>query len=79
MRTGAVRDRIRRTEDTAMADKLYVVMTVECQNCKTNQKVHVAAHTGFAQMGDQTIQCIRCDNHFKVSVPDRIVGGSFPA
>jgi hypothetical protein len=30
-------------------------------------------------MGDQTIQCIRCDNHFKVSVPDRIVGGPFPA
>ena len=43
-----------------MADKPYVVMTVECQHCKTKQKVHVAARTGFAQMGDQTIQCIMC-------------------
>ena len=62
-----------------MADKPYVVMAAECQNCKTKQKVHVAAHTGFAQMGDQTVQCIRCDNHFKVSVPHKIVGGPFPA
>jgi hypothetical protein len=62
-----------------MADKLYAVMTVECQNCKTKQKVHVAARSGFAQMGDQTIQCLLCDKYFKVTVPDRIVGGPFPA
>ena len=62
-----------------MADERYVVMTVECPRCKTKQKVHVAARTGFAQMGDQKIQCIRCDNHFKATVPDRIVGGPFPA
>jgi DNA-directed RNA polymerase subunit M/transcription elongation factor TFIIS len=62
-----------------MADDRYVVMTVECPTCKTKQKVHVAARTGFAQMGDQTVQCISCDNHFKVTVPDRIVGGPFPA
>ena len=62
-----------------MADKPYVVMTVECQHCKTKQKVHVAARTEFAQMGNQTIQCIMCNNHFKVTVPDRIVGGPFPA
>ena len=62
-----------------MADQLYVVMTMECQHCKTKQKVHVAARTEFAQMGNQTIQCIMCNNHFKVTVPDRIVGGPFPA
>ena len=62
-----------------MADKPYVVMTVECPTCKTKQKVHVAARTGFAQMGDQTIQCIRCNNYFKVTVSDKIVGGPFPA
>jgi DNA-directed RNA polymerase subunit M/transcription elongation factor TFIIS len=62
-----------------MADQLYVVMTVECQHCKSKQKVHVAARTGFAQVGDQTIQCLMCNNHFKVTVPDRIVGGPFPA
>ena len=62
-----------------MADKPYVVMTVECPTCKTKQKVHVAASAGFEQKGDRTIQCIRCDNHFKVTVPDRIVDGPFPA
>jgi hypothetical protein len=35
----------------------YIVVTVECQNCKTKQKVHVAARAGFGQMGDQTIPC----------------------
>ena len=63
---------------TAMADERYVVMTVECQHCKTNQKVHVAASTDGAQVGNQTIQCINCNNHFKVTIPDRIVGGPFP-
>lgn len=62
-----------------MADKRFVVMTVECPTCKTKQKVHVAARTGFAQMGDQTIQCLRCDNYFKATVPDRIIRGPFPA
>ena len=62
-----------------MTDEHYVVMTVECQYCKTKQKVHVAARTGGAQTGGQTIQCINCDNHFKVTIPDRIVRGPFPA
>jgi hypothetical protein len=62
-----------------MADDRYVIMTVECPRCKTKQKVHVAARTGFSQMGDQTIQCLRCDDHFKVTVPDRIIRGPFPA
>ncbi len=62
-----------------MADERYVVMTVECPRCKTKQKVHVAARTESAQMGDQTIRCIRCNTHFKVTVPDRIIGGPFPA
>jgi hypothetical protein len=61
-----------------MADERYVVMSVECQYCKTKQKVHVAARTGFAQMSDQAIQCIRCNNHFRITVPDRVVGGPFP-
>jgi hypothetical protein len=68
-----------RMVEPAMADDRYVIMTVECPRCKTKQKVHVAARTGFAQMGDQTIQCLRCDDHFKVTVPDRIIRGPFPA
>jgi hypothetical protein len=62
-----------------MADEHYIVMTVECEHCKTKQKVHVAAQTGVGQMGDQTIPCINCPNHFRVTVPARIVGGPFPA
>jgi hypothetical protein len=62
-----------------MADERYVVMTVECGYCKTKQKVHIAASTGGAQMVNQTIRCIKCENYFKVTVPDRIVGGPFPA
>jgi len=61
-----------------MANERYVVTTVECPACKTKQKVHVAALTGVAQGGDQTIQCIKCNNDFKVSVPDEIIRGPFP-
>src|SRR6266566_7871342 len=61
-----------------MADEHFVVMTVECQHCKTKQKVHIAASTDGAQVGNQTIQCINCNNHFKVTIPDKIVDGPFP-
>jgi len=61
-----------------MDDERYVVMTVECPTCKTKQKVHLAALTGVAQGGGQTIQCIKCNNDFKVSVSDRIIRGPFP-
>jgi hypothetical protein len=67
-----------RTQRPSMTADRYVVMRVECQYCKTNQKVHVAARTGFAQTGDQTIQCIMCSSHSKVAVLDKIVGGPFP-
>lgn len=62
-----------------MADERFVVMTVECQHCKTKQKVHVAARTNGAQLGHQTIPCINCPHHFRVTVPARIVAGPFPA
>ena len=61
-----------------MADERFVVMTVECQHCKTKQKVHIAARTAVGQMGDQNILSIRCNNHFKVTVPDKILRGPFP-
>jgi hypothetical protein len=61
-----------------MPDTDYVAMTVKCPRCKTKQKVHVATRPGPTQVGDQTIPCIQCDNHFKVKVPDKIVGGPFP-
>ena len=57
----------------------YVVMTVECPTCKTKQKIHVAVTVGGAHTGDQTIPCINCTNHFKVTVSDKILRGPFPA
>jgi hypothetical protein len=62
-----------------MADERFVVMTVECHHCNTKQTVHVAARAGFAQLGSQTIPCIKCKKDFDVMVPDKIVGGPFPA
>ncbi len=62
-----------------MTDERYVVMTVECQHCKTRQKVHVAARTGVGQKVGHTILCIKCGKDFDVKVPDRIVRGPFPA
>jgi hypothetical protein len=62
-----------------MDGERYVVMTVECPRGNTGQKVHVAACTGFAQMGDQTIPCLNCKGHFKVTVPDWFIRGPFPA
>jgi hypothetical protein len=63
-----------------MADERYIVMTVERSRCMTNQKVHVNIRAGLPpKIGDQTVPCIQCDNHFKVAVPDKVVGGPFPA
>jgi transposase-like protein len=62
-----------------MANERYIVMTVECPRCKTKQKVHVSTNIGGAQMGDQKLSCIKCDDHFKATVPDRIIRGPFPA
>jgi hypothetical protein len=63
---------------TAMADEHYFVMMVECQHCKTKQKVHVAAQTGVVQMANPAIICISCNKHFRVTVPDKILRGPFP-
>jgi hypothetical protein len=61
-----------------MADERYVVMTVECTVCQTMQKIHVAISTG-GQVHDQTIACLNCNSYFKVTVPDKILDGPFPA
>jgi hypothetical protein len=61
-----------------MANEHYVVSTVECPRCKTNQKVHVSTSNGGEQTVFQTIPCIRCDNHFRATVPNRIIRGPFP-
>jgi hypothetical protein len=63
-----------------MADERYIIMTVECPRCRTKQKVHVNTRAGLPlKIGDERVQCIRCDIQFKVTVPDRIIRGPFPA
>jgi hypothetical protein len=61
------------------AKKLYIVVTLECPRCKTQQKVHIAAGPGLRQTGGERISCINCDHHFKATIPDRIIRGPFPA
>jgi hypothetical protein len=56
----------------------FVVMTIECPDCKEKQKVHVAVNLGPGQMPNQYVFCINCDSEFDVMLPDKIVGGPFP-
>jgi hypothetical protein len=62
-----------------MPNERYIVMTVQCSNCKTKQKVHVDSRTELPKMEDQTIRCLQCDSHFKVTIPDKILRGPYPA
>jgi len=61
-----------------MPDEHYVVTTVEFPRCKTKQKIRVAVRAGFSQMADESIPCLKCDKHFKVTIPDRVIRGPFP-
>ena len=56
----------------------FVVMTIECPLCNTQQKVHVV-NLGPGHMPTQYLICINCDSEFDVTLPDKIVGGPFPA
>lgn len=62
-----------------MADKQYVVMTVECTRCREKQKVHVAVSTDAGAMVNERVECLTCGEYMKVALPDRIVRGPFPA
>lgn len=72
-------------ENAAAAESLvaggadYVVKAVECPHCKATQKVHLSTRPGSAQLGSQFISCVECDTEFSLRVPDKIVGGPFPA
>jgi transposase-like protein len=61
-----------------MANERYVLMTVECPRCKTNQKVHVAITTGGAEESEEKILCLNCNRSFKVTLPDKIIRGPYP-
>jgi hypothetical protein len=59
-------------------DQPFVAVPVECQYCKTDQKVHIADKPGVAQMIEQRIPCINCERLFEVSVRNKVIGGPFP-
>jgi|HubBroStandDraft_6_1064221.scaffolds.fasta_scaffold475855_2 hypothetical protein len=58
--------------------KPYVEITFRCPRCKTIQMVHIAARAGLTVLGGDRIPCINCNNHFKVTIPDKIIRGPFP-
>lgn len=60
-------------------ESLFVVMTIECPHCQAKQKVHVAINLGPGHMPNQYVFCINCNSEFDVTLPDKIVGGPFPA
>jgi hypothetical protein len=73
--------RVRRTKvasQMSTSEERYVVITVECQHCKTKRTVHVSASTAVGVMGNQTIPCITCAKYFVVVAPNKIMGGPFP-
>ena len=55
----------------------YVRMTIKCPNCDAKLAVHIAARTGFKQMNDQTVSCVKCEDIFPVMLPDTIIDGPF--
>jgi hypothetical protein len=57
----------------------FVVMTIEGPHCKTKQKVHVGVNLRPGDMPNLYLFCINCDSEFDVTLPDKIVGGPFPA
>jgi hypothetical protein len=59
--------------------KNYVVLTLHCPRCKSPQRIHIAASPGVRQLSGEMVRCISCDNRIKVTIPDRIIRGPFPA
>ena len=60
-------------------DSQFVVMTIKYPYCKTKQKVHVGVNLAPGHMPNQYLFCINFDHEFDITLPDKIVGGPFPA
>ena len=70
---------VMRSGSVLSEEKQYMVVTVQCPRCKTFQKVHIDARPGFKQTKSEKVSCINCDHHFKLTIPERIIRGPFPA
>jgi DNA-directed RNA polymerase subunit M/transcription elongation factor TFIIS len=71
------RDRIRRMVDQSKPSP--TVMPISCPHCQQKQVIHVVAREGIAQLGKQTINCLKCKGEIEVTIPDQIAGGPFEA
>ena len=52
-------------------------VVVYCPRCGTEQSVHFVVRVESAQVENQEIACVKCNENFSVTVPDKIIGGPF--
>jgi ribosomal protein S27E len=55
----------------------YAVIPVSCEHCQQEQLVYVQVGTGAWSTAHQSVECLRCGQHFEVMLPDAIIGGPF--
>jgi hypothetical protein len=70
---------VMRNGSVLSGEKQYMVVTLQCPRCKTFQKVHIDARPGFEQTGGEKVSCLYCDHHFKLTIPEKIIRGPYPA
>jgi hypothetical protein len=59
--------------------KLFVVVTLQCPRCRIQQIAQIATRIGFGRASGEKTSCIHCGHHFKITIPDKIIRGPFPA
>jgi hypothetical protein len=70
---------VMRNGPASSGKKNHVVVTLQCPRCKTMQNIHIAVRTVFGGLGGDRVACINCDHRFKVTIPNKIIRGPFPA
>ncbi len=70
---------IMRNGPARLSQKPYIVVTLQCPLCNTPQKVHLDARPKFGQARGERVSCVSCGHHFKLTIPEKIIRGPFPA
>ena len=68
-----------RNGSASSGKKNYVVVKLQCPLCKTMQNIHIAVRAVFGGLGGDRVACVNCDHRFKVTIPNKIIRGPFPA
>jgi hypothetical protein len=55
----------------------HIEVPIDCPKCQTKQIVHMLARTGLTPMGQQVVDCVKCNESFSVIIPDMIIDGPF--